>query len=198
MNDTVIKGSGNSRTLKTVPNLAARAPTYDKLLELLTGEGLPIDLGPLNPAGLNVRGTDLNKETLLKDSTAALYGLGANATPDQILAKIQPYLNNIGKKGNCQFYSFTYVGTGASGPSGARTHTFPHKPIVVFIQASGYTAAMLNGSARAEARPDTSYPATLTWGPKSLTIQGYAGEPWSSFNTANGTYFVVALLDASQ
>jgi len=85
MKDTIIKGSGNSRTLKTVPNIAALAPTYDKLLELLTGEGLPIDIGPLNPAGVDTMGTSLDKANLLKDTTAALYGLDAEAVPDDVL-----------------------------------------------------------------------------------------------------------------
>lgn len=33
-------------------------------------------------------GTPLNKGSLLKDATAALYGLGADATPDQVLASL--------------------------------------------------------------------------------------------------------------
>jgi len=62
MKDTTIKGTGNSRSIKSVPNLAALAPTYDKLLELLTSpDGLPIDLGPLNPAGVEEQGTSLDK-----------------------------------------------------------------------------------------------------------------------------------------
>lgn len=34
-------------------------------------------------------GTPLNKDSLLKDATAALYGLGADAVPDDVLAKIR-------------------------------------------------------------------------------------------------------------
>lgn len=36
-------------------------------------------------------GTPLNKETLLKDATAALYGLGANAVPDDVLTELGKY-----------------------------------------------------------------------------------------------------------
>lgn len=36
-------------------------------------------------------GTPLNKETLLKDATAALYGLGASAVPDDVLAELGKY-----------------------------------------------------------------------------------------------------------
>ena len=36
-------------------------------------------------------GTPLNKATLLKDATAALYGLGASAVPDDVLAELGKY-----------------------------------------------------------------------------------------------------------
>ena len=36
-------------------------------------------------------GTPLNKATLLKDATAALYGLGTGAVPDDVLAELGKY-----------------------------------------------------------------------------------------------------------
>lgn len=96
MTDTIIKGSGNSRTLKTVPNLGVLAPTYDKLLELITGDGLPVDLLGPNPEGCQVIGSNLNKATLLKDETAALYdGLPDNPTPDDVFLLINDIIYRL-------------------------------------------------------------------------------------------------------
>ena len=36
-------------------------------------------------------GTPINKATLLKDATAALYGLGPGAVPDDVLAELGKY-----------------------------------------------------------------------------------------------------------
>ena len=38
-------------------------------------------------------GTPINKASLLKDTTAALYGLGADAVPDEVLVSIKNLLN---------------------------------------------------------------------------------------------------------
>ena len=86
MTDTIIKGTGNSRTLKTVPNAAALYPNFDAFLAAMVAGTLPIDIGPLNPTGLQQQGTDLNKSNLLKDATASLYGKGNTATPDDIFS----------------------------------------------------------------------------------------------------------------
>lgn len=130
MQDTNIKGSGNSRTLASVPNFLTLYPTYEDFAQALIKRELPIDLGPLNPAGLNVRGTDLNKETLLKDATAALYGLGADAIPDDILKAIRPKLDTALKKGNFEHGTFLYPSN--SGTS-TRTLTFSFVPRIVLM-----------------------------------------------------------------
>ncbi len=54
-------------------------PTWDKVLEYLTGEGLSVDIGPLNPAGVDTMGTMLDTVSALKDTTAALHGLDETA-----------------------------------------------------------------------------------------------------------------------
>lgn len=88
MTDTLIKGSGNSRSLKTVPNALTLYPTYQDMMAAMAAGSFPIDLGPLNPIGLDTKGTDLNKASLLKDTTAALFGLGVDALPDDALKQI--------------------------------------------------------------------------------------------------------------
>ena len=138
MKDTIIKGTGNSRTLKSVPNLANLAPAYEDFLALLVGDGLPVDLGPLNSAGLSVRGTDLNKANLLTDATARLFGLTSTATPNTTFAKIKDLLQAAQSDivGKCNFVTGTYNGTGFDGsnPTDYVTITTPFKPLAGMIE----------------------------------------------------------------
>lgn len=87
MQDTIIKGTGNSRSLRSVPNFLKLYPSYEAFAQALVAGTLPIDLGALNPAGLEVQGTDLSKANLLSDVTAALYGKTASAVPNEIFAE---------------------------------------------------------------------------------------------------------------
>ncbi len=89
MKETVIKGAGNSRSLRTVPNALTLYPTTQAMLQAMIDGTFPIDLGPLNPAGLVQRGTDLNPANLLSDETAALYpNLPEDPTPNDAFSSI--------------------------------------------------------------------------------------------------------------
>lgn len=75
MKDTIIKGAGNSRLLKSVPNVLTLYPTYESFVQALATSGLPIDLLGLQAAGVEQMGTDLNKATLLSDAAeTAIWG----------------------------------------------------------------------------------------------------------------------------
>lgn len=93
MQDGIINGVGNSRFLKSVPAFLSLYPTYEAFTQALIEGTLPIDLNGINEAGWAQAGTPLNKASLLKDTTAALYGLGTDAVPDDVLAAIKPQLN---------------------------------------------------------------------------------------------------------
>lgn len=69
-----------------------------------------------------VPGTPLNKANLLADSTAALFGLTAAATPNEVLTVLGKHLNGSG----------SYTGDGAA----TNTLTFDFVPRVVIIMAS--------------------------------------------------------------
>ena len=88
MNDLVIKGTGNSRLLKSVQNFMSLYPTYTDFVQALIDGTLPIDLNGFNSAGVQTQGTPLNKTNLLKDATANKYGLGGNATINDVLNQI--------------------------------------------------------------------------------------------------------------
>ena len=86
MQDGIIAGNGNSRYLKTVSAALSLYPTYQDFMAAVIAGTFPIDLNGINIAGWTQQGTALNKANLLKDATAALYGLGTDAVPDDVLA----------------------------------------------------------------------------------------------------------------
>ena len=88
MKDSVILGSGNSRYLKSVADFKTLYPTYDDFVAALVAGTLPIDLNGINAAGFQQLGDALGKATLLKDATAALYGLEDTAVPDDVFSAL--------------------------------------------------------------------------------------------------------------
>lgn len=88
MQDTIITGAGNSRTLKTVADFLTRYPTYaDFAAGFIAGE-IPADIGPLVAAGVQQQGMALNKANLLSDATGAKLGLANTATPNDALSAL--------------------------------------------------------------------------------------------------------------
>lgn len=94
MKDTVIKGTGTSRKLKAP---ATMPETFDEWRSQLLAGTATVDIS-LNPAGCDVVGTALTKETLLKDATKtalelsqsdptvddALYALSQKSSPAEV------------------------------------------------------------------------------------------------------------------
>ena len=86
MQDGIIKGTGNSRFLKSVPDFLSQYPTYESFVEALAAGTLPVDFNGINETGWQQLGTALNKGNLLSDETAGLYpGLPENPAPDDVL-----------------------------------------------------------------------------------------------------------------
>lgn len=82
MKDSVIKGNGNSRYLKSS---LKGITTWEQFRDALAAGTLPVDLNGINPEGFQQLGDPLNKVTLLKDATAGLYGKDNTAVPDDML-----------------------------------------------------------------------------------------------------------------
>ncbi len=88
MIDSVLKGTGNSRFLKSA---VPAGTSWADALAMLQAGTFPIDFNGINTEGFQQVGTPLNKANLLKDATAAQIGLPPTATPDdafKILAGI--------------------------------------------------------------------------------------------------------------
>lgn len=102
-------------------------------------------------------GTPLNKASLLRDNTAALYGQSADAVPDDILSILSKavlfvdgYLKDIGgNKVGPRIETGSYVGTGTYGASNPCSLTFDFTPKIVLMHTgathaySEYTHCMV-------------------------------------------------------
>ena len=82
MKDSVIKGTGNSRYLKSS---LEGITTWEQFRAALAAGTLPVDLSGINSEGFQQLGDPLNKVTFLKDGTAEKYGMDNTAVPDEVL-----------------------------------------------------------------------------------------------------------------
>ena len=92
MQDQIIKGTGDSRYLRSS---IAVGTTLEQIITLLRNGEFPIDFAGYNSEGIDTQGTDLNKANLLQDTTAQLFNLGTDATPNDVLASIATSLATI-------------------------------------------------------------------------------------------------------
>lgn len=201
MKDGIIKGSGNSRFLKSVENFKTLYPTYDAFVSALVAGTLPVDFNGINAAGWEQIGDALGKNALLKDATAALFGLGAEALPDDVLAAIKSTFNsqaeNIASKAKIVTGSFTGTSAGTSSNTTTKTLTFGFTPKIVLMHAANSNASpyppviMINGATGAMvAMPGASAMTRigLAWGSNTLTLTGTI----TSLNNAGTTYYYAA------
>lgn len=79
MIDSVLKGTGNSRFLKSA---VPAGTSWADALAMLQAGTFPVDFNGINAEGFQQIGTPLNKANLLKDATAAQIGLPPSTTPD--------------------------------------------------------------------------------------------------------------------
>lgn len=97
-------------------------------------------------------GTPLNKASLLRDNTAALYGQSADAVPDDILSILSKAVLNIngnlqdigGNKVGTRITTGSYIGTGTYGASNPCSLTFDFTPKYIVIYGSSNYNGSLN------------------------------------------------------
>lgn len=144
MTDGIIKGTGNSRYLKSVANALALYPTHESLMEALAAGTLPIDLNGINPAGWNTLGDKLDKATLLTDALCSALGLATTATPTQAMEKLRQLVNTAQStaNGRPRVAFGSYTGNGAS----SRTIYLPGTPIALIFGTMSGMFAVTNNS----------------------------------------------------
>ena len=139
MLDTIIKGTGNSRFLRSsIPENI----TFSEFVSLLRAGTFPIDLAGINDEGIEVKGTALSKGTLLSDRTeTALWGTAADRTVDEALSySFSALMGYAGAKATV--VTGTYVGDGAE----SQTISLGFTPRVLIIAGKDYTSSSVSNS----------------------------------------------------
>lgn len=173
MVDGIIKGTGNSRYLRSVPNVKALYSSFDAFLDALAAGTFPIDLNGINPAGWAQTGTKLDKASLLTDVTATRLGLTSAATPDQAIEKLRQMVASMP-----HIATGSYIGTGTSGKENPNTLTFDFPPKVLFV--------FINGKISGRASEISSTPAFVFTDSLTNVYQDvYFGVPTLPSNNTN-------------
>lgn len=199
MQDGILKGTGNSRYLKSIADFLTQYPTYEDMVAALVAGTLPIDLNGINTAGWSQVPTYLNKANLLSDTTeTAIWGDTGNRTVDAALAELGAGVNTLEtSKGNASVVTGSYSGSGST----SKTLNFSAPPKAVLIATVMGTAAYAATFVRsASIAPWASYVAGsvntgLTWSGNSLKFSAPSGGNASQAQNVSGsTYYYCALL----
>ena len=129
------------------------------------------------PGVVTEAGTDLNKATLLKDTTAALYGLGPEAVPDDVFEILSTRGHVI---------SGSYVGTGAT----TKTIFCDGMPCFVVIGTYAGSYDFGYGLGGAFYGFNSNYRANLSLSLGQVTVSGFTG---INLNALDTTYNYVIL-----
>lgn len=193
MENLVPLGTGNSRLMKS--NIPA-STTLAQLIQMWNNGTFPYDIGPLNSTGISQQGTPLNKATLLKDATAALYGLPNTAVPDDVLAKLAnaAFVENGGLTdvgGNSvgiQIATGSYVGTGTYGESNPTEIycDFPPK-FVVIVTPNDETFGVFPNPLPVFPY-DNNHDISIIWESNKISLSN-AGAAVYQFNGSTYTYY---------
>lgn len=135
MIDSVLKGTGNSRFLKSA---VPAGTSWADALAMLQAGTFPIDFNGINTEGFQQVGTPLNKANLLKDATAAQIGLPPSTTPDGMFQA-------LGNTGELHVWKKT-VKTSSDTPAGytlGDTLTHGNSFIVRQTTGTGYVDAVI-------------------------------------------------------
>lgn len=116
MTDGQIKGNGNSRYLRTIPNALDAYPTYEEFMTALIQGQFPIDLAGINVQGWVTQGDKLNKATLLTDTAANALGLTGSKLPTQAFEKLRQLVNTAQSTANNKLLCFSSSYTGSDTP----------------------------------------------------------------------------------
>lgn len=144
MVDGKIKGTGNSRYLKSVSDFKSLYPTYDAFVEALVAGTLPVDLNGVNADGWETQGTPLVKSNLLSgEVSSTIFGTDDDKTVNEALSCLMGKIGNLNDlaPGNLTVETGSFTGDGEL----SRTLTFQGIPKLVFISgsSSGFTGGAL-------------------------------------------------------
>lgn len=148
-------------------------------------------------------GTELKRDTLLSDATAALLGLTDSATPNDAFARIKTLIGDLDGE-IIKIRTGSYEGTGVFGAK--ETHnslTFDKTPYLVIIMSRvqlypllflmrGVTQHYLQAGGQYSNRITTEWTDTgVSW--YNDTVGSLQGSAWQQFNESGETYNYVAI-----
>lgn len=126
-----------------------RVPLYPGRVKLMPVSGQENTYDMVRADQPSQVGTPLNKKSLLKDATAALFGLGADAVPDDVLEKIYEI---VSPKTEIVYGSYAGNGTSAQPSYGEvfktdQTVSIGKRPkaVFVYIENGSYNSKQSGG-----------------------------------------------------
>ena len=119
---------------------------------------------------------------------------------EALSATVLGHTEQIGKKGECQFWTSSYVGSGERGFNARNRITFPKMPYLVVIQGTdnGETMLILRGNEEYLTIMGSVYGGELLWEGNTLSWRVNTDDAWVQFNAEGITYLVLALLSAEE
>ena len=186
MQDLVIKGTGNSRFLKSVSSFLTDYPSYEDFAAALVAGTLPIDLNGINSDGITQAGTPYNKSAVLSDATASLFDLTSAATVNDVLSAIGS--GGLGGNGG-HFAACTYSSVSASKEvtvSEKCSFTSGLRLTVLFTNGNSIdnfnlTLNCRNGSVTAPVRMSANSSYSITFGANTVLDLLYISENSSQY-----------------
>lgn len=197
MQDGIIKGTGNSRYLKSISNFLTQYPTYQDFVAALVAGTLPIDLNGINETGWDQLGTALNKANLLSDETAAALGLPNTAVPDDAFMVASKVL----QAGNCEIEYGSYTGNGDYSSRHPNSLTFSGQPLFVVVMDNNQGAIVIMLRNIPLTPLLTSYNSnenvSVLWN-TSNSVSWYANSANSQMNASGAIYYYIGLISMSE
>lgn len=168
-----------------------RVPLYPGRIKLLPVAGQENTFDMVRADQPTQVGTPLNKDALLKDATAALYGLDADAVPDDVLALLKPLVDNAQDSAdrNSRIVIGTYVGTGTYGSSNPCSLTFDFTPtyIAILVASRNTTNKITVGEQDLNSIFFPAVPTTYTAGYGFITTLSISSD--NSYGKRSGNTF---------
>lgn len=184
MDDGIIKGTGNSRFLKSA---ISDDLTFEQFKSMLRAGTLPVDLLGINQSGWDVIGTALSKANLLTDATAALLGLTGNPTVNDALALLS-------QRAKIEIIGYTGTGTQSSQAAAELTFSFTFAPEILMLfheygdnapcLAEAGDISILSGS---QSKPSAILTSKLTENYPSGTVYNVVSNAFPIYSTPTTT-----------
>ncbi len=135
-------------------------------------------------------------DAALKALASSVSGKASALAFNTLSKTVYNHSTALAKKGDCLFYTTTYIGSGKTGSGNPNVLSFPNKPMVVYVWGSTTVMTLLQGMGSSWADSDGGGAASVsvTW--SGNTVSWYGTQTYSQLSSDGSTYHVLALLQA--